>query len=277
MRRAQRRKYHYIYKTTNILNGKYYIGMHSTDNLEDGYIGSGKRLWHSINKHGKENHVCEILEFLPDRKSLADREAELVNEDALKDTKCMNLKLGGTGSWDFINTNKLSHSKAGKAGAAAFKHKLNSDLEFRSSFVKAFTDRVKVLHSEGKVKYDTFTGKTHSPEARKKIGDANKVSQFGERNSQFGTKWAWVYKDGYESKKILLSTLDSFIADGWARGIKPPKTKVKIEGVKNPQKNFSELVCECCGIKFMASQRDVRRNRKYCGIKCHAKSRNMSS
>ena len=55
MERASRRKYHYIYKTTCIINDKFYIGMHSTDNMEDGYIGSGKRLWHSINYHGKEN------------------------------------------------------------------------------------------------------------------------------------------------------------------------------------------------------------------------------
>lgn len=54
-KQASRRKYHYIYKTTCTITSKFYIGMHSTDNLEDGYVGSGKRLWYSINKHGKEN------------------------------------------------------------------------------------------------------------------------------------------------------------------------------------------------------------------------------
>lgn len=37
-RQAERRKYHYIYKTTCLITNRYYIGMHSTDNLEDGYI-----------------------------------------------------------------------------------------------------------------------------------------------------------------------------------------------------------------------------------------------
>lgn len=88
MERAQRRKYHYIYKTTCIITNKFYIGMHSTDNLEDSYIGSGKRLWHSINKHGKENHVCEILEFLPNRSSLKAREKEIVNKELINEELC---------------------------------------------------------------------------------------------------------------------------------------------------------------------------------------------
>jgi len=87
--------HHYIYKTTCTVNGKFYIGMHSTSNLDDDYIGSGKRLWYSINKYGRENHIKEILEFLPDRKTLGAREKEIVNEELLKDQFCMNLKKGG--------------------------------------------------------------------------------------------------------------------------------------------------------------------------------------
>lgn len=78
----KQKKYHYIYKTTNIITNKYYIGMHSTDDLDDGYVGSGKKLWYSVNKYRKENHKKEILEYLPNRKELSNREKGLGNQNS---------------------------------------------------------------------------------------------------------------------------------------------------------------------------------------------------
>jgi len=56
-----------IYKTDCTITGRFYIGMHSTDNIDDGYVGSGKFLWNSIRKYGIENHKRVILEFCKDR------------------------------------------------------------------------------------------------------------------------------------------------------------------------------------------------------------------
>ncbi len=88
------RKFHYIYKITRF-DGAFYIGMHSTNDLEDGYFGSGQRLWKSIKYHGKDKHSMEILEFLPTRKELVAREKQIVNEDLLQDKRCLNLCTGG--------------------------------------------------------------------------------------------------------------------------------------------------------------------------------------
>lgn len=99
LQKIARKKHHVIYKTTCSVTGRYYIGMHSTDELEDGYLGSGKRLWQSIRKHGKESHMCEILEHLPSRDALRLRETELVNEELIGDPMCMNIALGGSGGW----------------------------------------------------------------------------------------------------------------------------------------------------------------------------------
>jgi hypothetical protein len=71
--------------------------MHSTNDLEDGYLGSGKRLRYSVRKHGKENHIKEILEFFDNREDLAKREAEIITENEIAKKDCMNLVLGGGG------------------------------------------------------------------------------------------------------------------------------------------------------------------------------------
>jgi len=89
--------HYYIYKITNIINNKFYYGMHSTKNLNDGYMGSGKRLVESIKKYGIENFRKEIIEFLPDKKSLMLREAEIVTEELISNPLCLNLKKGGEG------------------------------------------------------------------------------------------------------------------------------------------------------------------------------------
>ena len=57
------KRYNYIYKITNNINGKLYIGKHSTDKLNDGYIGSGIRLHQAYNKYGIENFTKEYLVF----------------------------------------------------------------------------------------------------------------------------------------------------------------------------------------------------------------------
>ena len=53
---------HYtVYKTTNLVNGKFYIGKHQTKNLLDGYFGSGKKLLADVAKFGFANFKTELL------------------------------------------------------------------------------------------------------------------------------------------------------------------------------------------------------------------------
>ena len=57
MRRKINKKYHYFYKITNVINNHYYYGIHSTDDLNDGYMGSGTRLHYAYKKYGIPNRV----------------------------------------------------------------------------------------------------------------------------------------------------------------------------------------------------------------------------
>lgn len=59
-----------IYRITNLLNGKMYVGQHTTDDLDDGYMGSGVILRHALKKYGKENFRKEWLMFCEDADEL---------------------------------------------------------------------------------------------------------------------------------------------------------------------------------------------------------------
>ena len=46
---------YYLYEIKNRVNGKIYVGVHRTENIEDGYMGSGKVILQAIEKYGLEN------------------------------------------------------------------------------------------------------------------------------------------------------------------------------------------------------------------------------
>lgn len=190
------KRYHYIYKTVCMITKMYYVGMHSTDNLEDGYKGSGKRLRYSIKKYGVENHIVEILEFLPNRSSLKAREAEIINENFLQDKLCMNIVLGGGGGFEAAKI-KLAQ--------------IRNNLEWRKNYSEKMSKSMKLAHKEGRKNGNTFSGKFHSEETKQKM--SQKASErTGDKNSQFGTCWI---TNGSENKKIKKN---EDLPTGWSYG-----------------------------------------------------------
>ena len=87
--------YHYFYKITNNINGKYYYGIHSTENLNDGYMGSGSALKRAFKKEGKNNFSKEIIKFFDNRQDLEEYEKKIVNENLIYSEKCYNIATGG--------------------------------------------------------------------------------------------------------------------------------------------------------------------------------------
>ena len=90
-----------VYKTTNIVNNMIYIGVHKTDNLDDGYIGSGKFFKLAIKKYGKMSFKREILFTYNNIEDAYNKEKELVNEEFVKSNDTYNLVCGGSTSISF--------------------------------------------------------------------------------------------------------------------------------------------------------------------------------
>jgi hypothetical protein len=185
--------------------------MHSTDNLNDGYLGSGKHLWRSINKYGKENHNKEIMEFLSNRSSLKEREKELVNEELVYDKSCMNLSIGGEGG-----IHNEEHAIKLHKAASDWLKKQWADPIFREKNKQNLIKYTKINHKLNKYKFNgRFLGKHHTEEFKIKLGLINSTKQKGNGNSQYGTCWITNNK---KNKKIKKEEIQDYLNQGWVKG-----------------------------------------------------------
>lgn len=92
------KKHLFIYKTTNQVNGKIYIGQHATNNLNDNYIGSGNLITKAIKKYGASNFKFEIIQFANSYEELDQLEIKLISKLATLDESIgYNLHRGGLG------------------------------------------------------------------------------------------------------------------------------------------------------------------------------------
>jgi len=218
-------KYYYIYKTTNIINQKYYIGMHSTSNINDGYIGSGIVLWRSIRKYGKENFKTEILEYLLDRKTMFNREKEIVNEELLKDPLCMNIVIGGSGGWTLgkviVKDKDNNILMISKNDPRYLSGELISNLKNKVSVKDKDGNKLQV--SKDDLRYlsgeliHNMKGYKFSQEHKDMLKIKREGTQIGNKNHNFGYRWVYnIEKD--KSIRIKVDQLDEYLSNGWFLG-----------------------------------------------------------
>jgi len=99
-----------IYKITNIVNKKIYIGKDTTNNPN--YYGSGKLIINSIKKYGKNNFIKKIIEECEDKITLCEREKYWIKEFNSCDLKIgYNISKGGDGGDTFSNNHNLPKIK----------------------------------------------------------------------------------------------------------------------------------------------------------------------
>ena len=157
----------YIYRITNLINGKTYIGQHKYKKLDDSYMGSGKILKQAIKKHGVENFKKEILYSRIQYKETADdmERFAIAKERAIGKAE-YNIANGGQGGnlgEEVIR--RMAASKKGKPSPNKGKH---------------LSEETKRKLSEAK------KGKKHKPhteETKRKISEANKGKNKGKRHT----------------------------------------------------------------------------------------------
>jgi hypothetical protein len=201
----------YFYKIENLINGNFYYGVHKTDNPNDNYMGSGKRIKYAIIKYGKENFKKEILFTFETFKKALDFESEFINEQLLLDPSCYNIALGGKGGLINLEHNykfRLAGSKLGGIATMKILHERQiNNPEYREKWLHALINCNNLR----------FSGKKHKEEVKIQVGKVNAIKQKGEGNSQYGTIWIHNEKQIIKIKKELIIEYEN---QGWVRGRK---------------------------------------------------------
>lgn len=211
-------KHYLIYQVRNKLNGMIYIGQHQTENVDDGYMGSGLRIRRAIEKYGLENFEKTILFECKSEAEMNAKEAEIVNKDFIARDDVYNIELGGNGGWTHLsitsksnaskqrwkNMNEKQRQHAVEAAHKASKGRRHS-IDERNKISKA----LKCLFAKDPSKNGMF-GKTHSEASKIKMHE----SHLGQRNNQYGKMW--ICNDKTHESKTILKT--DPIPNGWRKG-----------------------------------------------------------
>ena len=97
-------KYYIVYKITNLCNHKIYVGIHKTDNLNDNYMGSGTNIMRAIKKYGVSNFKKEYIHIFDNENDMYKMESILVDKEFIKRHDTYNIKEGGNGGWQYVNS-----------------------------------------------------------------------------------------------------------------------------------------------------------------------------
>jgi group I intron endonuclease len=210
--------YYTIYKVTNIVTGKIYIGSHKTKDINDSYMGSGKYLKYSQAKHGIENFEKEILHVFDTPELMYAKEAELVNEEFIAEENTYNLKVGGFGGFDYLNREGYdnpahTHKHMNKMKLIRTKLYPNGTLYGKNHSAKT---KAQMSVTKKLLNNQHFLGMTHTDATKAKMSNSKRVTSKGERNSQYGTRW--IHSTELKTSKKI--SKEDTIPEGWNVGRK---------------------------------------------------------
>lgn len=166
----------YIYKTTNLLNGRTYVGQHAAQQFEPDYLGSGKLLRAAVSKYGVENFKVEVLEWCA-TKTLLD-EAEKRHIALNKGGTSYNLAEGGTGG------NTLKHLSDAKKQKVFLKRSASMRAYHASLSEEELSARAEAISASRKGQPGNRLGKPHTPETKAKQRVSNIIAA-----SMRGPEW----------------------------------------------------------------------------------------
>lgn len=205
----------YLYQITNLINNKIYIGVHTTDNINDGYMGSGTAIKRAIKKYGIENFKKDIMGFFDTRELVLTEEEKIVDAGFVMRADTYNLRTGGIGGFEHINNLPICE----RPNIKEYKRKVASgEIKVGGTQHWSADSRRKVAEI---ARHNHIYANTESAANKRKDTFKRIQHSKGEKNSQYGRYWI----SNIDTKEIKRINSDEIIPVGWVRGKKGKSMK----------------------------------------------------
>ena len=210
----------YIYKITNSINGKIYIGQHKAQRFEpELYFGSGKLLLQAIKKYGKSNFTCELVAECDSQDELDFMEQFYIqNFNTLDLTVGYNLTAGGYGGGRLhVPQETREKIRAACAGRVVVNNGIEQHL--------INPDEFGLYHSKGYIRGVLPFSRSESFKKKLSASTTGKKGMYRiTSNNEIETRWG--YPDEFET----------LVSEGWKFGWKPVKDKIRVD--RKPRKQM---------------------------------------
>jgi len=215
-----------VYITTNHVNGKQYVGSHSTNNLNDSYLGSGVLLKKSIKKYGSNNFSREIIKICESREEAIILEEEYINR------------------FETLNPKGYNLSPYGNAAFPGEKNPMYGKSPWNKGKTGIYSEETLLKISAGSKGRGFQKGHSHSMETREKISKAQKGNQ----------KWLGKSHSAGSKKKMSESHKGQIPSNKGISMSQDQKEKLRISHFgKNPFENMPIGKCIYCGAEMKMS------------------------
>lgn len=184
------RMYYYTYKVQCTAVGwedYYYLGQHTTSNLDDGYKGSGTKLWEYYKQYPND-YTFTILAFYKSKNELNIAEQKLIGDLWKTDEYCLNMTVGGVGSWPSCKGKHLSDEHRQKISESN-KKKLNT-LEVKQKMSKSQKGKHKTDEHRQKIS-ESNKGKPAWPKGRPQSEESKRKRSESMKGKNKGKKRVW--------------------------------------------------------------------------------------
>ena len=211
-------KYGYLYITTNLIDGKKYVGVHkyNKNKLDESYKGSGKYLKRAIDKYGWDNFKTEIIEWFDTKEEMFEAEYNYIKDNnCISSNEYYNIHEGGHGGVSYINLpkeeydmviEKISKSKGNRP-------RTPKELKQLDDLHKSMVGRHHSEESKQKSRQSNL-GQKRSETAKLNMSK-NHANVCGKNNPAYGRKWI---NNGEIQLYIKDPELSQKLSDGFVYG-----------------------------------------------------------